>query len=492
MTSSGPSAGQTDFADMQGVVRFAHKHLTAACFYVLRIADPAAARAWIASAPVTSAAISDPPPETALQIALTANGLIALGVRESAVAGFSAEFRSGLVGDPDRSRRLGDVGENDPSGWSWGSGDRLPHVLIMIYAIPSRFDAWHEQIKTSRWLQAFSVVARLDTTDMNGREPFGFIDGISQPAPDWDRRLPAAKTELSYRNEVALGEFVLGYPNEYGKYTDRPLLDPAADPHSLLPWAEDVPGKRDLARNGSYVVFRDLRQSVDAFWTYLREQAVSSGLTAEQLAERLVGRTLRDGNPLVPSDAGRRPEPEAAARNDFNFDADPSGSVCPLGAHIRRANPRTADVPPGTVAFVKRLIQTLGLNKPAPRDDLMASARFHRILRRGREYGSTGSSNGDEAGLRFLCLNGNIARQFEFVQSAWIMSTKFNGMTNESDPLLGNREAIPGCPVTSMYTYTREGGVRRRLAGVPQFVTVRGGAYFFMPGLRALKYLASL
>jgi len=488
MSSSGASAGLTDFADIQGVVRFGHGHMTAACFYVLRIADPAAARAWIAGTPVTSAATSDPPPETAVQIALTTEGLTALGLSTSAMAGFSAEFRSGLVGDPDRSRRLGDVDDNDPSGWRWGYGDRVPHVLVMIYTIPSRFDAWQEQIKTVRWAQAFSVITCLDTADMDGREPFGFIDGISQPALDWDRRLQAAKTELAYRDDVALGEFVLGYPNEYGKYTDRPLLDPSADPHALLPWAEDAPGKRDLGRNGSYVVFRDLRQSVDAFWTYLREQAAASGLTAEQLAERLVGRTLRDGNPLLPSDAGGGTEPVAPARNDFDFNADPSGSVCPLGAHIRRANPRAADVPPGTVGWLQRLVQTLGLNKQAPRDDLMASSRFHRILRRGREYGQAG----DEVGLRFLCVNGNIARQFEFVQSAWIMSTKFNGMTNESDPLLGNRQPIEGCPVTSMYTYTREGGVRRRLAGVPQFVTVCGGGYFFLPGLRALKYLASL
>ena len=69
-------------------------------------------------------------------------------------------------------------------------------------------------------------------------------------------------------------------------------------------------------------------------------------------------------------------------------------------------------------------------------------------------------------------------------------STKFSGLTGESDPLLGNRHAIPGCPVTSDFTMQADGGLRRRVTGLPQFVTVRGGAYFFLPSLRALRYFA--
>ena len=89
-----------------------------------------------------------------------------------------------------------------------------------------------------------------------------------------------------------------------------------------------------------------------------------------------------------------------------------------------------------------------------------------------------------------ICLNSNISRQFEFVQNAWIDSTKFSGMTGESDPLLGNREPIPGCPVTSDFNMPQEGGLRQRVAGLPQFIKVRGGAYFFLPSLRALRYFA--
>jgi deferrochelatase/peroxidase EfeB len=132
-------------------------------------------------------------------------------------------------------------------------------------------------------------------------------------------------------------------------------------------------------------------------------------------------------------------------------------------------------------------------------DDLTSSVRFHRILRRGREYGpellpeealQSTLPNESPRGLHFICLNANISRQFEFLQNAWIANSKFSGVTGESDPLLGNRESIPGCPVTGNFTIPGDGTLRRRVSGLPQFVTVRGGGYFFLPSLRALRYFA--
>ncbi len=121
--------------------------------------------------------------------------------------------------------------------------------------------------------------------------------------------------------------------------------------------------------------------------------------------------------------------------------------------------------------------------------------------RRGREYGdelapekalAPVSPNESPHGLPFLCSNANISRQFEFLQNAWIASTKFAGLTRESDPLLGNRESIPGCPTTGSFTIPGDGTLRRRVSKLPQFVTVRGGAYFFLPSLRALRYFAEI
>ena len=300
---------------------------------------------------------------------------------------------------------------------------------------------------------------------------------------------------------VALGEFLLGYRNEYGLITDRPLLDPDAASADLLP-ALDAPEKKDLGRNGTYLVMRQLEQDVRTFWQFVHQQAGGNAADAQKLAAAMVGRT-RAGDPLVPVQQqpipGTGTAPERIRQNQFTFDQDPAGARCPFGAHVRRANPRNADFPERPANLLKKLLTMLGFGPQGFRDDLMSSVRFHRILRRGREYGcelkpedalAPAPPDDPKRGLHFICLNANISRQFEFVQNAWMASTKFSGLIGESDPLVGNRQAIPGCPVTSDFTVQKDGALRQRVTGLPQFVTVRGGAYFFLPSLRALRYIA--
>ena len=488
-----------DFSDVQGLAVFGYGKLTEACYLLLRIRDNAAARSWLLSAPVSNAVYRQPPPQNALQVAFTAAGLRALGHTASTIAGFSAEFVDGMAGDSNRSRRLGDVGQNDPARWLWGGPGKDPDLVVMLFA-QKDLDAWRQSIQTAPWHAAFEVIATLSTSDLGGLEPFGFRDGISQPEFDWKREQSPVGTTVAYGNRVALGEVLLGYPNEYGKYTDRPLLDPATDAAGDLLPAEENPARKDLGRNGTFLVMRQLEQDVRRFWQYL--DAVVAGNPEERyrLGAAMVGRTV-DGDPLIPASqtvAGLTEKP-GDPRNSFTYDGDPAGTQCPFGAHIRRANPRNADLfghPSGPIA---RLSSRLGI-PPAPfRNDLMASTRFHRILRRGREYGPKLSPEealrpappGDPArGLHFACLAANIGRQFEFVQNAWLMSTKFNGLSDESDPLLGNRAAVGDCPVTGNFSIPREGRLPRRLTGVPQFITVRGGAYFFLPSLRALRFIA--
>jgi deferrochelatase/peroxidase EfeB len=175
------------------------------------------------------------------------------------------------------------------------------------------------------------------------------------------------------------------------------------------------------------------------------------------------------------------------------------GVACPFGAHVHRENPRNTDYP-GRPTGLAKLITMLGFGPDGFRDDLMSPVRFHRILRRGREYGpellpenalAPAPPNDPERGLHFICLNANILRQFEFLQNAWTVNTKFSGLTGEGDPLVGIRGGIPGCPSTDNFTIPKESGLRRRVSGLPQFITVRGGAYFFLPGLRALRYFAA-
>jgi deferrochelatase/peroxidase EfeB len=405
------------------------------------------------------------------------------------------------MSDPSRARRLGDVGINAPSEWEWGDAARLPHLLVMFFAEPGRLDRFVQEATGSGWSDAFDLVRWLHTANLDGVEPFGFVDGISQPAIDWTEEGNPAGARIEFSNVAALGEFLLGYRNEYGKYTDRPLVDADAG-SAALPAAEDAPNRRDFGRNGTYLVMRQLRQDVRGFWRFLWQQAGGSQIEADRLAATLVGRTLA-GEPLVPVQADPIPgigsRPEEIPQNQFTFDGDPGGIACPFGAHVRRANPRNADYP-GRPVGIARLAAALGLGANAFRDDLMSSVRFHRILRRGREYGSGLSrvealapapADDPERGLHFICVNANISRQFEFLQSAWMMSSKFSGLTGESDPLLGAREAMPGCPVAAGFSMPQDGAPPRRLADLPQFVAVRGGAYFFLPGLRALGYLAN-
>jgi len=491
-----------DFDDIQGLVRFGHSKLTDCSFYLLNIHDAAAARAWLASAPVSNAVQLDDAPQAALQVAFTSVGLQALGVGADVLAGFSDEFLNSMVGEENRSRRLGDVGTNDPQHWSWGGPGKIPHLIVMLYARPGRLAAWTQTVQGAKWDTAFEVVAFLPTSNTVGFEPFGFADGLSQPALDWQRQRDPHGDRLTYSNLVALGEFLLGYPNEYGRYTDRPLLDRWSPAASLLAMAEDVPAKCDLGRNGTYLVFRQLQQDVNGFWRFVDQQANSNPQAREALAESMVGRKL-NGDPLVPllSQAIEGVDATDGSQNQFTFDSDPGGTKCPLGAHIRRANPRNADIPGDVKGLVSWLLHTFGLGSKKFRYDVLASTRFHRVLRRGRQFGAVvppehakqpGYPIPGERGIYLLAINANISRQFEFVQGAWVMSTKFNAMTEESDPLLGNRSAIPGCAFTNTFSLPQESGLRTRITGMPQFVTVRGGAYFFLPGLRALQYLAAL
>jgi Dyp-type peroxidase family len=492
---------EVDYGDVQGLVRFGYKRMTRASYVLLRIRDVAAARSWLRNAPITSAAIMDPPPATAMQVAFTADGLKALGVPASVLSGFCSEFLTGMT-EESRSRRLGDVGASAPSQWEWGSSANIPHLVVMFFAEPERFDAFMQSSTGKSWSEAFQLLRLLETSDLDGVEPFGFTDGISQPQLDWAQERDVAGGQIYYSNVVALGEFLLGYRNEYEKYTDRPLIDADTASAGLLA-AEDAPEKKDIGRNGTYLVMRHLRQDVRGFWQFINRQTGGDAIEVDKLAAAFVGRT-RAGDPLVPVQKEAIPgigsQPDQIRQNQFTFDQDPTGSGCPFGAHVRRANPRNADYPAHPTG-IARLVATLGFGPKGFRDDLMSSVRFHRILRRGREYGP-GLSPSDalapappddpERGLRFICLNANISRQFEFLQNAWLMNTKFSGLTGESDPLLGNREPTPGCPLTDNFTRQKDDGFRSRVSGLPQFVTVRGGAYFFLPSLRALRYFVSV
>jgi Dyp-type peroxidase family len=237
-------------------------------------------------------------------------------------------------------------------------------------------------------------------------------------------------------------------------------VDTADDPGRVLPRTDD-PGRANLGRNGSYLVLRQLAQDVDGFRRFIDQAGQADPDAGARLAAKMVGR-WPDGTPLT-----RSPE-HPADDNDFGYaDGDAAGLGCPLGAHIRRANPRDA------------------LDPEAGPEQSVRSVNRHRLLRRGRAYGDP--SGPGERGIHFMCLNANIARQFEFVQHTWLNNPKFAGLYDDTDPLVVTHQGDTG------RTFTVQGRpLRQRVTGLPAFVTVRGGAYFFLPGIRALRFLAGL
>ena len=492
----------TEPHDIQGLLRSGYGSLTEASFLLLRVADAAKARAWLAKTPVTSYGDLDARVKSALHIGFTAAGLRAFGLPEHILAQFPAEFVSGIAGDETRSRQLGDVGRNAPQNWSWGYREREPHLIVMLYAESGGLASLRQSVATAPFDAGFQIIAELPTSDLDNKEPFGFVDGISQPKVDWKQeKKTGTDADLEYGNLIALGEFVLGYENEYGLFTNSPSLSAAEDRAGILPQADGAPGRRDLGRNGTYLVYRQLEQDVRGFWRF----AAGGGdfAHADRLATAMVGRT-REGEPLAePAErAIRGVEPDAPGRprNNFIYDADAKGLRCPFGAHIRRSNPRGGDMPGGRQGLISQLLRQVGLKHGDAREDLTASSRFHRILRRGREYGDAPEPEAalapgapeTIAGINFIGLNANIARQFEFVQSAWLMSARFNGMTGETDPLVGNRERLASGEATDRFYQPQAAGAAVVTEGLPQFITVRGGAYFFLPSVRALRFLAAL
>jgi Dyp-type peroxidase family len=248
------------------------------------------------------------------------------------------------------------------------------------------------------------------------------------------------------------------------------VVDAADDPDDVLAGRDF--GRRDFGRNGSYLVLRTLQQDVGAFWRFMDDATRRPDGTPDEaartaLAAHMVGR-WPSGAPVTM--APESDAPDLAGANDFAYHATDAGGLgCPVGAHVRRANPRDS-LPP----------------KPGEAGSVAVNKR-HRLLRRGRPYGSAHSGN---TGLHFVALCADLARQFEFVTHTWVLNPHFDGLYDDADPVLGgHRDA--GDPVEGA-SFTRQARpVRRRVHDVPVFVTVRGGAYFFLPGRRALRFLAS-
>ncbi|HVY27047.1 MAG TPA: hypothetical protein VHB79_10870 [Polyangiaceae bacterium] len=458
-------------ADVQGLLLFAYRQHPRARIYLLKFAggEP---REWLRRVltDITSGA-EERDAKFRFNLAFSARGLAALGLDEEDLSTFQREFVQGMA-HPERSNVLGDRYSDDPQNWQWGSAAEAVDAAALLYA-HNRDDLNERGAALEKLLEKFGVGFRAEDIAIpdDGREHFGFADGFAQPfvRGSGRRRQPGDE-------RIATGELVLGYTNAYGKITEIPTARPRRGTREHpFPLSG---GRVSFGYNGSYLVIRKLRQDVAGFWQYCWDAAQAERATdlaerSKLIAARMIGR-WPNGVPLVEApDAERAP---AAGLNDFRFrERDPDGLKCPFGAHIRRAYPRDMF---GDDA------------KEGLRD-----ANLHRIVRRGRAYGPKlpgvmpRQDDGIERGLYFMALNANLRRQFEFIQQTWINSCKFAGLSSERDPLIG-KEAFDfdDQPVPRRFTVQAR-PVRQHYEGLPKVVQVRGGEYFFLPGLRALNYL---
>lgn len=462
--------------------------------------------ALCAAAPISDADGRDP---RAAALAFTWPGLRRMGLPDQALASFSRPFREGMFQE-DRARRLGDRRAGEwletviPGGprWSANPGPRPAasvddpspdgetietpvsvHALLLLYDVSdAAAEAWAAQVQAVLAAHGVRIVHRLPLVldpDHQGisREHFGFADGLSQPAPfDAEAvRVSGRPAPQDGPNSVPLGEFLIGHLNGHHEKAPGPVT-PDAPAASGLPPHTLAEGFRDLGLDGSYLVVRQLKQDAAAFWRSMRQGAAkiaasdpenAAGVDATWLAERVVGRGV-DGHLLCPG-GYLPPDAHGLPDNDFLFLArDRDGSGCPAGSHVRRANPRDSLAP-----------------KPKLAQTLLDAANNHRILRRGRKYGpklaDPTHDDGADRGLLFMCLNTDIARQFEFVQQTWLLNQNFATLYDETDPLLGPKGRM-----------TIRDTALRRVVDVETFVQLVGGEYFFLPSLPAVRYLARL
>ncbi|MFJ7496741.1 Dyp-type peroxidase [Streptomyces sp. NPDC097727] len=444
--------------DIQGTLLRQRPSPYTGTYFLLRVDDPADGRRMLQRLlpHVASAARWwDPPSRAWLSVALSHSGLRALGVPQASLDSFPDAFHEGMAA---RAERLGDTGESSPEHWDAPLGSRDVHIAVTLFAPDeAALEALLEVGRAAlRDLPGVQMIYRLDASQLpTKRTHLGFVDGIGEPDIEGAgvaSILQAGRDHYGYLPgfgpTIKAGEFVLGYENQLGRLTPIPQPDV-------------------LGRNGTYVAFRKLHLKVADFRRYLHDNA-SSPEEEELLAAKMIGR-WPSGAPLVL--APDHDDPDLAVdptrANDFIYhEQDPTGLRCPVGAHIRRMNPRDSLT------------------------DTIVDVRLHRALRRGTTYGpmlpeGQLEDDGAERGIVFIFMGADLVRQFEFLKTQWANDGDFVGLGTEKDPLIGDNDG------TGMFTIPHR-PVRRRLKQLPRFAVTKGGEYLFMPGIHALKWIAEL
>jgi Dyp-type peroxidase family len=428
----------------------------------LKFTDGAKARVWLSNVlTLVNTRQGEHGTRFTVNIGFTHEGLNAIGLSQRSLDSFPEAFRVGMRG---RAKVVGDVGPHSPEHWEGGLGGPDIHAMALIRTDSDQgrdvaTDVIRAEMEATggveiRFVQDTMALAHENGIGSEG-EHFGFADPISQP-PIEGAGAPAypgdgvLEADGSWR-PLKPGEFLLGYEDEAG------------------PTGTQTPEPFELRRNGTYVVFRKLYQDVAVFRRHLATAAKElygseDSPHQELVAAKMMGR-WRSGCPLDLSPD--KDDPAIAAdphrRNNFTYAGDDKGLRCPIGAHLRRTNPRATPLKRAT------------------------AVRRHRLLRRGVEYGphlADGAleDDGVDRGLINLFIQADIERQFEFVQKEWMTGGEFLGLDpGEQDPINGvggegSQMSVPGAKRPFMFE-------------LPNFVRVKGGEYLFVPGLKALEGL---
>jgi len=493
---------QLDLFDIQGNVIRAYGRFSfpVARYVLLRIDDGAEGRRFVdavtrrvtTSVDWGNAPGQVPKPKVAVNIAFTYAGLKALGLPRASLAGFPAEF---VMGMKKRKDILGDDGPSAPEHWDpvW-RGDQV-HMLVTLNAqSPQDLEdgwRWLEDVTAARGgkvviLRGHRGPAGADDLPYqeakavyeNGKptpkEHFGYADGISDPVFEGmpgrtsQSVIGRGKQTDNGWEPLATGEFLLGHLDEAQEYPKAP------QPFSL-------------SKNGSFMVYRKLHENVGSFNALLDREAKAYPGGRELLAAKLVGRWRDNGAPLVdaPDQKSKlawderfgRASPQEQDRmlSGYTFDKDPHGARCPFAAHVRRINPRAS------LETTKGAFDTPG-----------ALANRRRILRRGLPYGEVTDPTRDdgEHGIVIMMVNASIERQFEFVQQQWINYGNDFFAGNDKEAILGNHsEELPSRMVLPVEPDSDDAPYFVR--NIPRLVETRGGDYFFVPGMTALRMIAA-
>jgi Dyp-type peroxidase family len=520
---------ELDLSDIQGnVVRGYPRYGFPKARYVFyRINDAAAGRAFLqrvfplvtsaAMRSIAGAAGAKVRPGATTDVALSYAGLQALGLPEASLREFPEEFAVGMKA---RAAILGDDGPSAPANWDpiWQDPEPV-HLMIAINganddAIAGRYDQISTLVAQSaggvQLLTGHRAAGRDDLAYQEGsalyedgeatpKEHFGYVDGISNPYFEGCGAHDSAMIGGGKLVRKGFGSELTWAPLETGEF----LLGHKDEAQEIAP----APKPALLSTNGTFMAYRKLHQNVSAFRDYLEAAGRDYPGGQEALAAKFAGR-WRNGAPAAKfptqaeadalaeqwhqakSDIERSTTPEArhaAAERlsklnvemvDFHYNDDIGGTRCPIGSHTRRANPRAA----------LEYGQTMAFETPS------ALSNRRRILRRGLPYGDSSTPGSDDHGIIFMALGASLERQFEFVQQQWLNYGNDFRLANEKDPLLGNHGVDgKGAPNGRMVVPAGEGArdVPYFCSKLPRFVETRGGEYFFVPSLTALRMIGA-